>query len=140
MKEIAEILKEKGLKVTPQRLAIYSMLKNTTSHPTAEKIYNTITKHNPSISLATVYKTLDCFVSYGLVKELNITCEYSNYDANTVNHQHIMCTCCKRVFDLDTIDDSAIKKAVADKTGFIVDDEQVVFYGICPECQKKNSN
>jgi Fur family peroxide stress response transcriptional regulator len=113
MKEIAEILKEKGLKVTPQRLAIYSMLKNTTSHPTAEKIYNTIT---------------------------NITCEYSNYDANTVNHQHIMCTCCKRVFDLDTIDDSAIKKAVADKTGFIVDDEQVVFYGICPECQKKNSN
>jgi len=140
MKEIAAILKEKGLKVTPQRLAIYSMLKNTTSHPTAEKIYNTVTQYNPSISLATVYKTLDCFVSYGLVKELNITCEYSNYDANTINHQHIMCTRCKRVFDLDTFDDTARKKSVSEKTGFIVDDEQVVFYGICPDCQKQEMN
>ena len=72
MKEIAQILREKGLKVTPQRIAVYNMLCNTKEHPDAETIYKTLEPTNPTMSLATVYKTLDFFKQLGLVQELNV--------------------------------------------------------------------
>ena len=65
MKEIAQILREKGLKVTPQRIAVYNMLCNTKEHPDAETIYKTLEPTNPTMSLATVYKTLDFFKQLG---------------------------------------------------------------------------
>ena len=61
MKETAQLLREKGLKVTPQRIAVYNMLLGTTAHPNAEMIYKTLEPTNPTMSLATVYKTLDFF-------------------------------------------------------------------------------
>lgn len=61
MKETTQILREKGLKVTPQRIAVYNMLRSTTQHPNAETIYKTLEPANPTMSLATVYKTLDYF-------------------------------------------------------------------------------
>ena len=57
MKETTQILREKGLKVTPQRIAVYNMLRSTTQHPNAETIYKTLEPANPTMSLATVYKT-----------------------------------------------------------------------------------
>ena len=81
MRQTAEILKEKGLKVTPQRIAIYNMLKNTKEHPSAEGIYKALEQDNPTMSLATVYKTLDSFESVQLVQQLNVGEGYARYDA-----------------------------------------------------------
>jgi len=136
MKQIAELLKEKGLKVTPQRIAIYSALASTKSHPSAETIHHMIVSDNPSISLATVYKTLDSFTKAGLIKELSLSFDYSNYDADISNHQHIVCRNCDKVFDVYYTPDKSMRKKVEEETGFTIDDEQIVFYGICPECQK----
>ncbi len=136
MKQFAEILKEKGLKVTPQRLAVYSALKNTKSHPSAEDIHKMLLTDNPSISLATVYKTLDSFKSAGLIKELNLCFEHSNYDADISNHQHIVCTSCRRVFDVYYTPETTMREEVEKISGFKIDEEQVVFYGTCPECAK----
>lgn len=136
MKQFAEILKEKGLKVTPQRLAVYSALKNTKSHPSAEDIHKMLLTDNPSISLATVYKTLDSFKSAGLIKELNLCFEHSNYDADISNHQHIVCTSCHRVFDVYYTPETTMREEVEKISGFKIDEEQVVFYGTCPECAK----
>ncbi len=136
MKQFAEILKEKGLKVTPQRLAVYSALKNTKSHPSAEDIHKMLLTDNPSISLATVYKTLDSFKSAGLIKELNFCFEHSNYDADISDHQHIVCTSCRRVFDVYYTPEKTMREEVEKISGFKIDEEQVVFYGTCPECAK----
>lgn len=136
MKQFAEILKEKGLKVTPQRLAVYLALKNTKSHPSAEDIHKMLLTDNPSISLATVYKTLDSFKSAGLIKELNLCFEHSNYDADISNHQHIVCTSCHRVFDVYYTPETTMREEVEKISGFKIDEEQVVFYGTCPECAK----
>ena len=136
MKQFAEILKEKGLKVTPQRLVVYSALKNTKSHPSAEDIHKMLLTDNPSISLATVYKTLDSFKSAGLIKELNLCFEHSNYDADISNHQHIVCTSCRRVFDVYYTPETTMREEVEKISGFKIDEEQVVFYGTCPECAK----
>lgn len=136
MKQFAKILKEKGLKVTPQRLAVYSALKNTKSHPSAEDIHKMLLTDNPSISLATVYKTLDSFKSAGLIKELNFCFEHSNYDADISDHQHIVCTSCRRVFDVYYTPEKTMREEVEKISGFKIDEEQVVFYGTCPECAK----
>ncbi|MCJ7856415.1 transcriptional repressor [Lachnospiraceae bacterium NSJ-143] len=138
MKQFAEILKEKGLKVTPQRLAVYSALINTKSHPSAEAIHKMLIADNPSISLATVYKTLDSFKSAGLIKELNFCFEHSNYDADMSDHQHIVCTKCCHVFDVYYKPDSSMRETVEKQSGFKINDEQIVFYGICQDCASKS--
>ena len=90
MKETAQLLREKGLKVTPQRIAVYNMLLGTTAHPNAEMIYKTLELTNPTMSLATVYKTLDFFKQLGLVQELNVGESSSRYDAVVRCHPRII--------------------------------------------------
>lgn len=136
MKQIAELLKEKGLKVTPQRLAIYSALAGTKTHPSAETIHHMVVANNPSISLATVYKTLDSFTKAGLIQELHLSFDYSNYDADISTHQHIVCRKCDKVYDVYYTPDIAMRKKVEEETGFAIDDEQIVFFGTCPDCLK----
>ena len=71
-KKVTELLREKGFKVTPQRLAVYDVLSRTKAHPNAETIYNKLQPNYPTMSLATVYKTLDILSEIGLVQVLNV--------------------------------------------------------------------
>jgi Fur family peroxide stress response transcriptional regulator len=137
MKGTADILKDKGLKVTPQRLAIYTCLRNSYSHPTAEDIYKEVVVSNPSISLATVYKTLDSFSKVGLVNELHIVNEHSNYDAHMEQHSHLICSHCQKIFDYTGSSLSSLSDAVAKESGFDIQSSCFTFYGICPECKNK---
>lgn len=140
MQEISKLLRENGLKVTPQRLAIYNMLMNTDKHPSAETIYKELVVDNPSISLATVYKTLDSFKSSGLVSELNVGDNCARYDAITKSHSHIVCTCCGRVEDIKFDISDNISEEAAEKTDYKILYEQLIFYGLCPECIKKQND
>lgn len=136
MEHITNILREKKIKVTPQRIAIYSVLLNTTSHPTAELIYKSVSQTHPCISLATVYKTLALFKSAGLVQEINADNQTSHYDAQVNFHPHTICLKCGKVGDffcnkfLDKLKEELYKSQ-----GFSSKKEQLYFYGICKECQ-----
>ena len=83
MQEVTTLLREKGFKVTPQRLAVYDVLCHTKAHPTADMIYGELQPTYPTMSLATVYKTLDILSKVGLVQVLNVGEESFRYDANT---------------------------------------------------------
>lgn len=74
--KLNQLLREKGYKVTPQRLAIYEVLNNCNMHPTAETIYRIISDDYPTMSLATIYKTLDLLKEAGVIQELNIAVIY----------------------------------------------------------------
>ena len=134
----AECLRQHNLKVTPQRLAIFHMLSNTTAHPSAETIYNSLHETHPTMSLATVYKTLDALVKASLVQQLNVGEDSYRYDATTIPHPHIICKSCKKVFDLDPNVLPDIKHSVEDLTGFDISHEQMYFYGTCPDCKQKH--
>lgn len=137
MKEIMENLKSKKLKITPQRLAIYNMLYNTTSHPTAEAIHSALSCENPTLSLATVYKTLCTLKTHGLVQELNVGDESSRYDANVSSHSHIICNICGEVMDYHTsLDLNSYTKSMEEKTGFHLESTKLYFYGTCKSCYK----
>ena len=137
MKEIAQILREKGLKVTPQRIAVYNMLMNTYEHPNAEMIYKTLEPTNPTMSLATVYKTLDFFKQLGLVQELNVGEPSSRYDAVVQSHPHTVCKVCGKVEDLHMEQLTEVAKKLVPDLDFDVEMEQLILYGTCGACRKK---
>lgn len=134
----ADCLRQHKLKVTPQRLAIFHMLSNTTTHPSAETIYNSLRETHPTMSLATVYKTLDALVKASLVQQLNVGEDSFRYDATATAHPHIICTSCHQVFDLDAQDLSSIREEVQTLTQFKLTHEQLYFYGVCPDCQSNS--
>ena len=136
-KQVTDLLRERGFKVTPQRLAVYKVLSGTTAHPNAEAIYNKLQPKYPTMSLATVYKTLDILSELGLVQVLNVGEESFRYDANTESHPHVHCTSCGRVDDIFGVDDAGFMSEVSSKTVYSLESKQFYFYGIFPDCQKK---
>ena len=137
MDNIIKIFKEKKIKITPQRLAVYNNLANTTSHPSVETIYEDIYKTFPTMSLATVYKTIKTLVSSELVQELNVGEGNFRYDANTNYHPHIQCTKCGKVDDIFNIDVSPIIEDAKKATDFVITSNKLYFYGLCPNCQNQ---
>lgn len=135
MERLAEILKTKKLKVTPQRLAIYKVLYETTAHPTAEDIYNALRQTHPTMSLATVYKTLDALKKADLATELNVGDDSSRYDATVKSHPHMICLSCNKVMDLETDSLALFKAKIQEETEFDIVSEKVYFYGTCKTCK-----
>ncbi len=138
MEESILNLRNKFLKVTPQRLAIYEYLLSVTSHPTAQTIYQEIQKQYPSISFATVYKTLNILRDSGLILEFNVGGDCFRYDANSMSHPHFICRHCNEVSDLvlpNSVQD--INTFLSDvNKGYKVDHTDLYMYGLCKECNE----
>jgi Fur family peroxide stress response transcriptional regulator len=129
-----EKLKSLGLKITPQRIAILEILKDNTSHPSAEDIYNRLKPNFPSLSLATVYNTLESLTRAGAIQEVIIDSKKRHYDPDTSIHSHFLCRRCSSIFDLEI-------KIKLPETPFEVDDfllESISthLYGTCPQCRQ----
>lgn len=91
IEKIRDKISQSELKVTPQRIAVYQAILDMNDHPTAEMIKNRVAKKNPSISLATVYKTLETFVNKGLIKKIKTEEDVMRYDAILEKHHHLYC-------------------------------------------------
>ncbi len=98
---IIEQLKQKGLKVTPQRVAIYEAVIKLKNHPTAEKVIEYIKKNHPNISVGTVYKVLESLVENQLLKKVKNEKDVMRYDAITQHHHHLYCTDSERIEDFE---------------------------------------
>jgi len=137
--EILKGLKDKGVRFTPQRQAILEFLLATDIHPTAEDIYKQVKVKFPGVSLGTIYNTLNMLKEHGFILELTCGDMSSRFDGNPVNHYHAMCNRCGKVVDFPC-DLVEMDKYVAEKTNFIINTHNLVFYGICPECQKEQQH
>lgn len=99
VEEISSKLFEKGLKVTPQRIAIFEAILKLNNHPTAENIIEYIRKNHPNISVATVYKVLDALVTSQLISKVKTEKDIMRYDAIMESHHHIYCSDSERIED-----------------------------------------
>ncbi len=128
--------KDLGLKVTPQRTAIYKELAKTDQHPSTEMIYKNIKDYFPNISLTTVYRTLETFEKHGLISVVNQLYNAARYDANLTPHHHIVCVECKKIED---IFDNSVNYAKIDNNiqDYEVVGYSVLFNGICSDCSDK---
>jgi len=89
--KIRSQISNSGLKVTPQRIAVYKALINIKDHPTAEMVKRYISKKHPSISLGTIYNTLESFVEKGLIEKIKTEDDVMRYETVLENHHHLYC-------------------------------------------------
>ncbi|MCX7911127.1 MAG: transcriptional repressor [Endomicrobia bacterium] len=127
-----EILSQKGLRPTIQRIKVYEYLLTHRTHPDVENIYKDLKKEIPTISRTTIYNTLKELVKNGLI--LEIPTEYKLcFDGYTQKHSHFICEMCEKIFDLDL--DLKFKENKI--SGHIIKSFCVMFKGICINCQRK---
>lgn len=126
--------KESSLSVTPQRLAIYKTLLNDKEHPNPEIIYKTIKPDFPTISLATVYKTLETFAKHGIVSVVTPLHGTIRYDAEMKQHHHIVCTKCKKVIDVKNPKLNRLKIPEEIKSQYNLLNYNIQFNIICDDC------
>lgn len=129
-----------GNRMTKQKRIILDLLKNTTSHPTADWVYEQAKKILPEISLGTVYRNLHLLNQLGEISVLNYGSSYCRYDGNPSNHYHFVCESCGRVFDVDLPVQEQLEKEVTAQSGFKILKHRLEFYGYCSSCQARNPN
>lgn len=127
--------REAGMNLTPQRLAIYRSLIEAKDHPSPEALFDRVRPGMPTLSLATIYKTLDTLAGMGLVTELPARGDAKRYDANMEPHHHLVCTQCNKVADYHDaqLDGIAPPKNLG---GFRARQVNVHIHGLCAECAR----
>ena len=135
--ELTELFRQQGLKITPQRVAIFTALHDTVEHPTADAVYETVSADMPSISLRTVYQTLNDLAAMGEIGQLDMGTGSARFDPNTDPHHHVVCERCGKVRDVyAAFDDVRLPRpGRGDLQGFRVSSTEIVFRGLCRECQ-----
>ena len=132
--ELTEAFRQQGLKITPQRQCIFRLLHDNIEHPTADAVYAAAVAEMPSISLRTVYQTLNDLATMGEINALDLGTGSGRFDPNVDDHHHLVCEVCGTVRDVE-IDISALVLPARARQGFAVDVTEVVFRGRCPACR-----
>ncbi len=139
--EFSNKLIEKGLKVTPQRIAILEAIVKLNNHPTAENIIDYIRKNHPNIATATVYKVLDALVSNGLIKKVKTERDIMRYDAIMENHHHLYCSESDRIEDYNDIELNEMLEKYFEKKGipdFKIEDIKLQIIGKFLDLKRDN--
>ena len=106
------------------------------SHPTVDEIYGRLKKKYPTISLATVYSSLESLKEAGEIQELSIRKEKTCFDPEPSPHHHFFCRKCSKVMDIE-IDINCPMHRKVESSGYIIEEAKAYFYGICSRCNKK---
>ncbi|HEX2038285.1 MAG TPA: Fur family transcriptional regulator [Acidimicrobiales bacterium] len=134
--ELTELFRERGLKVTPQRQCIFRLLHGNEAHPTADAVYAAARAEMPTISLKTVYQTLNDLAEMGELHLLDVGTGAARFDPNVGAHHHLVCDGCGKVRDLHVeFPDVRVPRGRAQ--GFAVRTAEVVFRGLCDDCTKE---
>jgi Fur family peroxide stress response transcriptional regulator len=128
---------DSGMRITPQRIAIYKELITSLKHPSASMIYDRVRSYFPNISLGTVNSTLLTFAEIGLTKVLESSGDPKRFDPNLKEHHHFRCIKCGRIIDFYNEDFDSIKIPDEIKKRFVVLDKKVHLEGICEKCRAK---
>jgi Fe2+ or Zn2+ uptake regulation protein len=132
--ELAGRIRERGLRVTPQRLLIHRALRELDRHVTADDLLEAVAEKLPNASPPTVYAALELFEELGLVRRVPVTGGPALFDPRVDPHQHLHCRVCGAVADLDTSVDTAGALTAARRRGFRPDGAELVVRGLCGDC------
>jgi Fur family peroxide stress response transcriptional regulator len=136
--QLIAALKEHNFRLTPQRIELVRMIAISKGHPSANQFYENIKLKFPTMSHATVYKTLALLKEMNQVLEIDLR-EDSHYDGNRPEpHTHLICTKCNKIVDGEfSLGLESIRK-LEKVSGYTILRPQIVFYGLCPDCKKED--
>lgn len=120
---------------TIQRSLVFEAVNKLKCHATADEIYEYIVKEHPNISRATVYRNLNLLSETGEIRKMEIPGGADRFDHQCHDHCHVKCEKCGRVFDVDMEYITGLEKNIHDDRGFKFNGYDIIFRGICPDCQ-----
>lgn len=140
--EFGTYLREHGLPVTAQRLAIADIVLEATRHLSAEDVATELKRRGSSAGLATVYRTIDLLVKSGLVVERDFGEGFRRFEParDAPHHEHLMCSVCGKVTEFRDERLERMTTLVAEANGFARQRHRLVIYGVCAECQRGTSS
>ena len=131
---LAQALRDRGQRVTPQRLMVARVINDLDRHVSAEVVFDEVSRRMPGVSLPTVYATLELLESIGLVHRVATERGAVIYDPRTDQHHHLACRSCGAIVDVEGAVDAEPLLVAARSTGFAPDQAQVVVRGVCADC------
>jgi len=135
--ELIAALKERDFRLTPQRVELVRLIAVSEGHPSASQLHARIKRRFPTMSQATVYKTLALLKEMGQVLEIDLR-DDSHYDGNRPQpHPHLICVRCNKIVDGEASLDQEMMKKMAKGSGYTILRPQISLYGLCPGCQKE---
>ena len=133
---LTSALQKAGMRLTPQRMAVCKLLTESDEHPSAAMIYEELHPQFQSLSLATVYNTLDMLVRLGAVNVLgHAGDDHVHYDAELEPHVNLACISCHRIVDIPSEHIHHLNSEISQASGYKLLGSRVLYYGLCPECQ-----
>ena len=136
LKQMLEKLKENDCRITPQRYAVLNVLVNSFEHPSAESIHAELIGNYPTMSLATLYKTINLLKRAGEILELEFSDLSNRYDGKKpYPHPHVICSKCGKIVDPSHLNLEEITNKMMEETGFKILTHRLDFYGLCSDCQ-----
>ena len=135
--ELTREFRARGLKITPQRHLLFTLLHDNQTHPTVDALFATASKMMPGISLRTVYQTLNDLAAMGELQVLQSAGGSTRFDPNVSDHHHVQCDRCGELHDVYVDDLNSLQ--VRDLNGFQAERARIVFGGLCAACQTKSS-
>ncbi len=133
--ELTELLRERGLRATSQRVVMHRLLRDGNRHVSAEELLSEASDRLPGVSLPTVYATLELFEELGVVRRVNGGGGTLLWDTRADAHGHMICRRCGRIEDLETPLDLERARRRAARAGFQPDRAEVVVSGLCRRCR-----
>jgi Fe2+/Zn2+ uptake regulation proteins len=137
--ELADLLRERGLRATSQRVVMHRLVRDRARHLSAEELLSEASKQLPGVSLPTVYATLELFEQLGVVRRVNGGGGTLLWDTRADAHHHMICRRCGRIEDLETPLDLERARRAAARSGFEPDRAEVVVTGLCADCRTASS-
>lgn len=131
------VLRDRGAKITAQRIAILRQLEGRTDHPSADTLYKELAADFPTMSVATVYSTAQLLAEAGLIKILSIDEKRVYFDPATETHGHFLCKRCGKIIDLELDEENIFRSASSGKENICsAEHAELFFYGLCSDCSK----
>ena len=138
--DVAQLLREAGLRVTRQRLAVLDALVDL-AHADTESVIHAVRRELPEVSHQAVYDALRTLTDAGLARRIQPTGSVARYEARVGdNHHHLVCRACGAIADVDCAVGEVPCLTASDDHGYVVDEAEVIFWGLCPSCFARTTN
>lgn len=132
--DVSEVLRAAGMQVTAQRVAVYRAVQKS-PHAIADEISHTVRKELGAISRQAVYDALNAMSENGILRRIQPAGSAARYEHRVDNHHHLACRTCGNVIDIDCAVGKAPCLTAEDDHGYQIDEAEVIYWGICPNCQ-----
>lgn len=134
--DVSEALRNAGLQVTAQRLAVYQAVKNA-PHAMADELSEMVRHEIGAISRQAVYDALNVMSEHGLIRRIQPAGSAARYEDRVDNHHHLICRECGSLVDIDCATGKAPCLNADDDHGYVIDEAEVTYWGTCPDCQNQ---